>query len=108
VLSPGEIAILASLKAALQKRFGARLLELVLFGSRARGGGRDDSDLDVLVGIDKLTREERHAILDLAADLSLHHELVLSPLVLDPGLVSPDSAGARGVHACALREGIPL
>lgn len=108
MLSPAEVATLAALKAALEARFGARLRELVLFGSRARGGGRDDSDLDVLVGVDGLTRDERGAILDLAADLSVEHDRVLSPLVLDPSAASLRSTGARAIHDSALREGMPL
>jgi predicted nucleotidyltransferase len=82
VLSPAERNLLDALKRALGERFGARLRSLDLFGSRARGAGRDDSDLDVLVDVQDVTRDERTAIIDLAADLSVEHGLVLSPLVL--------------------------
>jgi predicted nucleotidyltransferase len=86
VLSPAETNLLVALKSALADRFGDRLLGLKLFGSRARGEGRDDSDLDVLVDVRDVTSSERAAILDLAHDLSLEHDLVLSPLVLRPGV----------------------
>lgn len=86
MLSPAETNLLVALKSALADRFGDRLLGLKLFGSRARGEGRDDSDLDVLVDVRDVTSSERAAILDLAHDLSLEHDLVLSPLVLRPGV----------------------
>ena len=69
----------------------------MLFGSRSRGEGRDDSDLDVLVLLDGMTREDRREVIDLAADLSVASGLVLSPFVADPALFSPDLPLARAV-----------
>lgn len=85
MLSPAEVQILDALKSALAASFGDRLRRVSLFGSRARGAGRDDSDLDVLVDVHDVTRGERGAILDLAADLGVEHGLVLSVLVLREG-----------------------
>jgi predicted nucleotidyltransferase len=81
MLSAAEQQVLTAFKAALIARFGDRLARLSLFGSRARGGGRDDSDLDLLVEVRDVTADERIDIVDLAADLSVEHGLVLSPLV---------------------------
>lgn len=41
--------ILARLKRELETLYGARLKQVLLYGSRARGDHRDDSDYDVLV-----------------------------------------------------------
>jgi len=100
VLSPAENALLSSFRSSLRDRFGERLRGLKLFGSRARGTGRDDSDVDVLVDVRDVTAAERNEILDLAADLAVECGLVLSPLVVRDGLtrVSDD----------ILREAIPL
>lgn len=84
------------------------MTELTLFGSRAKGVGRDDSDLDVFVGIRDVSRSERGEVLDLAADLGVDYGLVLSPLVLavdDAGNVRED---ARRLHDDIVREGVAL
>ena len=41
--------ILARLRASLEKAYGSRIERLVLFGSRARGDARPDSDYDIAV-----------------------------------------------------------
>jgi predicted nucleotidyltransferase len=48
----GSVAIdpmLESLRQALAERYGPALNRVVLFGSRARGDAREDSDYDVAV-----------------------------------------------------------
>ena len=44
---PPNDPILARLRAALDELYGARIERVVLFGSRARGDARADSDYDV-------------------------------------------------------------
>jgi predicted nucleotidyltransferase len=61
-------AALDRFKRALTLRFGARLRELMLFGSYARGEAHEDSDVDVLVVIEGLTEDERRDVMDLAYD----------------------------------------
>ncbi len=61
-------AALARFHAALAGRFGARLREVVLFGSWARGEAHEDSDVDVLVLVDELDENERREVMDLAYD----------------------------------------
>ncbi len=56
--------------------------ELRLYGSRARGEARPDSDWDLLVLVPDLAL--KGAIRDALYDLELQHGAVLSPLILDP------------------------
>ena len=58
---------LDELARAVRERIGERVSEIVLFGSYARGGAGEDSDVDVLVVIDALTDREELGIVDLAS-----------------------------------------
>lgn len=52
----------------IASRFGARLREVVLFGSWARGDAHEESDVDVLVVVDGLDETERREVMDAAYD----------------------------------------
>lgn len=81
-LSHSEKKILGDFKKALLEKFGDRVVDVRLFGSRARGAGDDESDLDVLVLIENPTRAEKNHILDTACDMWLASDIMLSPLVM--------------------------
>lgn len=103
-LSPLETQVLARWSTAVRQFLGARLQRLELFGSRARGQGHLESDLDLLVLAQGLTRVERGALLDIAADLGVEYGLALSPLIMDSAKWREDLPLAAEVR----RDGIPL
>lgn len=82
-LSAQEQIALSEFAQGVRQRFGQRVAEIRLFGSRARGEGRGDSDLDVFVQLEGLTREDRRFVQDLAFDIGLSRGLLLSPLLAD-------------------------
>lgn len=57
---------LARFRQALDGRFGARVREVVLFGSHARGTASEASDVDVYVVIDDAAYEDQKVVFDLA------------------------------------------
>jgi predicted nucleotidyltransferase len=60
-LSKQETAALQTFVHILQDRFGRQLVDVLLFGSKARGEAHSDSDVDVLVILD---RPEAQALSD--------------------------------------------
>ena len=54
-MSASHDPVLRRFRAALDEIYGERLERVVLFGSRARGDARDDSDYDIAVFIKDLT-----------------------------------------------------
>lgn len=71
-MSPASASepILRRFRAALGDLYGNRLERAVLFGSRARGTARPDSDYDVAVFLTSLP--DRWAELDRLAELRVH------------------------------------
>ena len=67
IVRPCDDPILKHLRAALDEMYGERIERVILFGSRARGDARDDSDYDVAVFLRNIT--DRFAEMDRLADL---------------------------------------
>ncbi|EGV18430.1 nucleotidyltransferase family protein [Thiocapsa marina] len=65
----------------VRKRLGAHLKELRLFGSRARGDARVNSDYDMLVIVDARSPEIRATILDIEVDLIARYGVLVTSLV---------------------------
>ena len=62
--------IIAKLRSALVEAYGPRLQRIVLFGSRARGDARADSDYDVAVFLHDLA--DRHGEVRRLAGIQVH------------------------------------
>jgi len=67
ITRPCDDPILRRFRAALDLMYGERIERVVLFGSRARGDAREDSDYDVAVFLRDMA--DRFAEMDRLADL---------------------------------------
>lgn len=72
--------VLSRFRAALAATYGDRLERVVLFGSRARGDARPDSDYDVAVFIREPDRwlDEAIRLADLGTDILMETGAVIS------------------------------
>ncbi|NMG59909.1 nucleotidyltransferase domain-containing protein [Geitlerinema sp. P-1104] len=77
--------ILNALKQNLSELYRERLVHLTLFGSQARGDQDPESDIDVLVVLRSPVNpgEEIKRTGKIVADLSLHHDVVISCIFMD-------------------------
>ncbi|EEB73259.1 nucleotidyltransferase family protein [Thermococcus sp. AM4] len=83
----------------VKEAFGDRVEEVVIFGSRARGDAKPESDLDVLVVLDKIEPEDWDRAGELSAGLTL--ELGISVMIVLH--TRKDS-----LYETAVREGIAV
>jgi predicted nucleotidyltransferase len=67
---------------ALQEQYPGRIQDVILFGSKARGEGHPDSDIDILILVDDDEWPFSHAISRLAARISLNYDVLLGPRVI--------------------------
>jgi hypothetical protein len=107
-LTPAEQGALEGFVRDVRAAFGERLERLVLFGSRARGEGDEESDLDVLVLLRGATREDQLRIYDLAYDRYAEAGVDISPLVRTPEDFARLRAQERRIALEVEREGVPL
>lgn len=77
-----EKRCLEDFKRQVSSSLGDLVVEHRLFGSRARGEGDEDSDLDVLVLTRRIDVPIKNAVWDIANDILLQHDVNISPLVM--------------------------
>ena len=67
----------------LKKRLGEKipLLDMRVFGSRARGIAEEYSDMDVFIETRTLNRQIREIIKTITWEVSLENSIVISPLI---------------------------
>ena len=81
-LNPEIDPILSRFRAALDEIYGARLERVILYGSRARGDERPDSDYDIAVFINDpgSLGDELHRLASLTTEILLDTGAVISAM----------------------------
>lgn len=81
-LTKQEKSALTLFKESVGQTLGPQLLELKLFGSKARGDNRPDSDLDVLLITATDDWHTCDTVYGIATDILLQTEVCISPKVI--------------------------
>ena len=99
-----DLKIVKRFKELVSQR--VKLHEVRVFGSRARGGAAEESDLDVLVVVDLLDHEVERYISDCAWEAGFPDDVIIMPVVVSQDALknSPirESVFIRNIY----REGI--
>lgn len=106
--APLARTVVAELARELRQRYGQAVREVRLFGSFARGGAHEDSDVDVDVVLDHADFDTRRKLIDLATEVGLPHDLLLSPTVFDRETYERWRAQERPLVMDIERDGVPL
>lgn len=78
-LTKKEKKVLDEFKQKISQQLSDDLLELKLFGSKARGDSRKNSDIDVLVVLKSNSKEKENFIIDLTVEILLKYGIDISP-----------------------------
>jgi predicted nucleotidyltransferase len=105
-LASNESAALRELKAALARDF--RLVELRMFGSKARGDSDKESDIDVLVVLEDYDWNTRMAVVDLCTDISIDHGVLLTPVLYTRAEYDSGLTRVTPFYQAVAREGVPI
>ena len=82
-VSPAIATVLKKFGCQLRAEYGDDVLRIRLFGSFARGGANEESDVDVAVVLTKIDWPTRRRVIDIATDIGLAHDVYLSPTLFD-------------------------
>jgi predicted nucleotidyltransferase len=107
-LNEAERRALAGFKAALQTLLGDNLLSLRLFGSRVRGEDTEESDLDVLVLLERKDRALCRLIVEESLEVDLAYGTNLAPTILSAEEYRQNQEYGTPFYRNVEREGVSL
>lgn len=92
----------------VKRSLGGNLASIRLYGSKARGEGKIDSDIDVLVAVHRLSSGVKNQAIDAAFDVNLEFGVFISPRVVSTRIFSVQLWRMTPFVSNVVKEGIRL
>ena len=98
-MSTPDLALVREFKRRAEKALPDRIVRVMLYGSRARGEARDDSDWDVAIFLrGRPTRQDRNILSDIGFDLMMEHGQHVQTVAIDSAQPVEHSSFLKNVH----------
>jgi predicted nucleotidyltransferase len=105
-LAENEERALKRLREELFARYP--IIDFRLYGSKARGEERQDSDLDVMIELPGYDRAVVEEIDDIVYRINLEHDVFISALVFGKDELESGPMSESPIYKVIQREGVPL
>jgi len=92
----------------LTQEFPDQILQIILFGSKARGDSHPWSDIDILIILAQESWPLRQRISTIAADVSLECDVIIGPRVIGQERWERMRQHGFRLYRSVIAEGIPL
>jgi predicted nucleotidyltransferase len=107
-LSPQMQSAIASFVSRVRAALGQNLVEVRLFGSRARGDSQPDSDIDIALIVEADRAQAEDIAIDIAFDVNVASDIYISPRVIERSVLSHPVWRTTGFVQALEREGVAL
>lgn len=105
-LNENEEKAIKALENALSKKFG--LLDLRLFGSKARGESHSESDIDVMIEIADSNSEIEAQISEIIFKINLQNDSFISAVIFSRRELQEGPLGESPLYKIVQKEGVPI
>lgn len=105
-LNENEFAALNKLKLTLLEKFP--VIDIRLFGSKARHDSSPDSDIDVWIELEYRDYEIEREIFDIIYDINLDYDVLIMPLYISKNQIDNGPMSESPIYKAIIRDGVPL
>lgn len=105
-LEPYELQALKELKKSLN--LDLSLVDLRLYGSKARGTADADSDIDVMIELEELTPTFYDKVFDIIFDVNIRYGVFISAVLFGRKELEDGPMSASPLYKAIEREGVHL
>ena len=103
---PNEKKALDALKIELNRRY--ELLDLKIYGSKAKGLDTPDSDIDIVVVLRNLTPSIESEIDDLIFDINIENDCLIAAIFFDQEELETGPLSESPIYKKIMQEGIVI
>ncbi|MBU0600711.1 nucleotidyltransferase domain-containing protein [bacterium] len=105
-LKKNERIALRNLKEMLSQKF--KIVDFRLFGSKARGEDTPESDIDVMVEVEKITSEIESQIDDIVFKINLEKDTFMSIIIFGRDEIEEGPMSESPIYKIIQKEGVQI